>query len=183
MNQWKSKPDWINKWKQTFDDGIWFITEKHFKKLTLTNVGRFKSFHCEFNDFTIILGPHGSGKTTIVSALSQGENQPLMSHKRLIQMHRKNTNQDSNQSIIQIETKHNHDILFNIHKKEIKQNHHCFILDGAGSRLTQERYYQFLTYLQQLPYQIILTANSDYQDIIEQFNMENKNCEIIEIPL
>ena len=192
MNQEKNTTDWMSKWKEIFDEGTWYIIEKHIKKLTLTNIGRFDRFQGEFDDFTVIIGPKDSGKTTIVLALSFDEDPPRINHTRLIKhdfatkksadkLTDKSTDQSVDDSIIQIETNYNHDLVFTLDKKETKQTHQCFILDELGVQLTKVDYLDFLNYLYLLPHQIILTANPDHQKAIEEFASKNNHCHIIKL--
>jgi predicted ATP-binding protein involved in virulence len=141
------------------------------QSLHLRNIGKFVEKHLDFyngnvSNVTVILGDNGSGKSTIIRAISSvvGSQNMVKDGQRAGEI-----NLTHSDGRLHLDIYGAGEIL-------------CIALDdNTINRLDRERYSQFLNYLRDLDVQLILTINNIDDDLDNLFNRIFPDCNFIQL--
>jgi hypothetical protein len=155
-----------------------FLMDKQIDKIFLKNVGRFDKFETEFKKFNVILGPIGSGKTTLINAIAAIDYNIDLNKKHILK-------KDKKEGYIEAEVKKNKVIHFTSMNEEIWSGteylDRCILIDDMGSNLDDEKYLEFLYYLRQLDCQVILSTRQRDEKTFNDFSKIAPYCNFIDL--
>lgn len=147
-------------------EGRCLFLQHKLHSLDLIKIGRFDEKHLDFDDVNVIHGNNGTGKTTLVHAVSSVTGYQVGVKGGQDRGEINMTLSDG--SVL-------HQDVFDA------ENVRCIVLDDAGERLDQERYGEFLRYLRDLDVQVILLRGNMNDELDGLINRTFPDCTFIQL--